>query len=201
MRFSGAVLAGGRSRRMGRDKASLPAPPYRSLVHRQLALLVAAGARESLLSLRFGQPLPDPGAMRGVAIVRDDGCAGPLGGLAAVLRAARTPCVLVLGVDLGGMQATVLRRLLAIAAAGGGAWGVVPRTRSGVQPLAAVWPRALLPLVEAQLDRGGDRSLRALVARAEAEGCLHTCIIPAWDEPMFANWNRPHEVVFRCAPV
>ena len=51
--LSGVVFAGGRSRRMGRDKAFLTIGGT-TLVRRQVALLGAAGCNELLISGRAG---------------------------------------------------------------------------------------------------------------------------------------------------
>jgi molybdopterin-guanine dinucleotide biosynthesis protein A len=182
---------------MGRDKAALPAPPYRTLLERQLALLDAVGACERIVSARIGQSLPRDacghrgGGGRNVKFVRDDGAAGPLGGLIAVLRAALAPRVIVLAVDAARMDAFLLRRVIGVAQEIAEDVGVVPRTAEAPQSLTALWPRSMLPLAEGQLAAGRDYSLRTLVASGVASGNLRWLEIPSWDERFFANWNRP----------
>jgi molybdopterin-guanine dinucleotide biosynthesis protein A len=54
----GLVLAGGRSSRMGTDKAALPHPDGRPLARRTCDLLAEAGCDAVMLSLRHDQELP-----------------------------------------------------------------------------------------------------------------------------------------------
>src|SRR5690606_15155389 len=119
--FSAVVLAGGRSSRMGVDKATLPHPSGSTLLDRQIALLRGLGPAELLVSVRSGQDL---GLLdRDVCTVRDDGTAGPLGGIVAALKAATQPRLLVVAVDLPYLDADTLRALLLVAPDRGG----VPR--------------------------------------------------------------------------
>ena len=85
MGFSAALLAGGRSRRMGRDKAFMEfGEPPRPLWERQLALLVESGAQQVMISHNAQQAFEPP---EGVDLVGDDELeAGPLGGLVSCLR-------------------------------------------------------------------------------------------------------------------
>ncbi|WP_366524749.1 cyclic pyranopterin monophosphate synthase MoaC, partial [Nannocystis sp.] len=54
----GLVLAGGRSTRMGTDKAALIHPDGRSLARRTYDLLAGAGCVDVVLSLRHDQEIP-----------------------------------------------------------------------------------------------------------------------------------------------
>lgn len=179
---------------MGRDKAALPAPPFRSLLERQLALLAALAPCERLVSTRTGHELPAFADRNGVTIVRDEGVAGPLGGLVMSLRAARAPRLLVVGIDVAHLDADMLRRVLGAAPDGDENIGVIPRTTASVQPLAALWPRAILRFAEAQLAANDNLSLRALIDRGMAAGLLRVFDVPAWDEWRFVNWNRPSDI-------
>jgi molybdopterin-guanine dinucleotide biosynthesis protein A len=184
-----AVLAGGRSCRMGRDKAKV-ATGGRSLLERQLAVLEAVRPGERIVSCREDQHLAVPS---GVRLVFDDGAAGPLGGVAAILRAASAPAVLVLAVDLGCIEASLLRKLAARAAVDGSV-GVAPRSAGGIEPLVAVYPRALLELVEERLHDARDLSMHSLTRAAASAGLLRWYDVPVFEEPQFANWNRPIDV-------
>ena len=89
-RRRGVVLCGGRSRRMGRDKAWLPFDRERLL---QRAVRTVGSAVDSVTVVaRPGQALPP--LPPEVAVLRDDvPDLGPLGGLVAALRAADdAPC-------------------------------------------------------------------------------------------------------------
>jgi molybdopterin-guanine dinucleotide biosynthesis protein A len=98
----GVVLAGGRSTRMGRDKALLDWRG-RPLIERQLDALRASGVD----GIRVSGQRPD---YRGIADAQPG--LGPLGGLAAVAAATGGEAELVaIPVDMPLLQAALLRRL------------------------------------------------------------------------------------------
>lgn len=98
----GVVLAGGRSSRMGRDKALLDWHG-RPLLERQLAVLREAGVDDARVSGHRPR-------YRGVADALPG--AGPLGGLAGIAGALDGDAeLLVIPVDMPLLQATLLRRL------------------------------------------------------------------------------------------
>jgi molybdenum cofactor guanylyltransferase len=186
--LSAAIIAGGFSRRMGRDKALLPDPVHGTLLQRQLALVAALRPMEVLLSCRPSQDLPVPS---GVRRIHDMGTQGPLAGLTALLEAMRGDMLLVLAVDLGRITPGLLERL-ALAAAPG--CGVVPRSSHGPEPLAAFYPRALTAEARARLDAARDLSLHAFAEAAVARGQLRWFDLDAADTAQFANWNTPDEL-------
>jgi len=184
--FSGAILAGGRSSRMGRDKAFLPVDGQ-PLIARQAALLRSLGTDDLIIS---GRPNTDYG-VPGARIVHDSvPDAGPLAGLVAVLAAARHPWVLVIAVDLPRLDTSFLNRLLSI---GAGRTGVAPHGPRGYEPLAALYPRTLLPALEAAL-RVGCCSLQPLIAGAELSGAVRRLAVTPGNHELFANWNSPEDL-------
>lgn len=183
--FAAVLLAGGKSRRMGRDKALLPLPDGRLLWQRQLSVLEELGPTERYIS-GFARPGFPPEA-RVLADTWPD--AGPLGGIAAALTVMHTPLLVVLAIDLPAMTAGFLRRLLAQAERDGK--GVVPRHAGAAgyyEPLAAVYPRECLPLATERL-AGGQLRMQEFV-RAAGE-VLQPLEIAVGEEPLFANWNHP----------
>ena len=183
MDFSALLLAGGQSRRMGRDKALLPLPDGQPLWRRQFAVLEALEPREIFLS---GPPREGfPAALR----LLDDEAPGlgPLAGLVAALRVMRSPSLVVLAVDLPAMQADYLARLCALSRPG---CGVAPRRGEFHEPLAAVYPRDCLALAEERL-HGADRSLQAFVRLARQAGLVQSVEVAETELPMFVNWNSP----------
>ena len=143
---TGAILAGGASRRMGRDKASLEldgetllARAVRRLRPVVREVIVIGPPERSLL-------VPD------IRIVPDDRPGlGPLGGIYTALGAASTACVFVMACDMPFVQASLVRYLLSLA----GAYDiVVPRSERGTEQLHAVYTRACLPAVATCLDAG-----------------------------------------------
>jgi molybdopterin-guanine dinucleotide biosynthesis protein A len=131
----GFAVAGGRSRRMGRDKALL-AWEGTDLLGHTLARLRAACPDVRILSgieLRY--------ADRGVPVVLDGTPdAGSLAGVVAGLETTDGPG-LFLGLDLPFVPASLLVQLVALAE---GADAVVPVSPSGPEPLCAVYGHACL---------------------------------------------------------
>jgi molybdopterin-guanine dinucleotide biosynthesis protein A len=141
----GFVMAGGRSRRMERDKALLPWGAGTLLDHAVARLREVAGEVRILCG-------PEPrythvGVPVDVDRVPDS---GPLGGLEAGLLQLTGGIGLFLGVDLPFVPGALLRRLVDLAA---GFDAVVPVAAGGPQPLCAVYTSACLPSVRRSLDR------------------------------------------------
>ena len=184
--FSAVLLAAGRSKRMGREKALLPLGG-RPLWRRQRDVLRTAGAGELLLSARPVQRW----ALRAAgftAIVHDpEPDRGPLAGIVAALAAATHERVAVLAIDLPRLPA---RWFAELAAASTENCGVVGRRGRTFEPLAAVYPRKMLPLARAALARG-DLALQPLLQTAVDAGLLHVRRIAAREAPWFTNWNTP----------
>jgi molybdenum cofactor guanylyltransferase len=133
MTFSALLLAGGESRRMGRDKATMEFRG-RPLWERQLELLRALAPEKTFVSARTKPAwLPDD-----VELLLDDPPSrGPLSGLVKALAAIETTHLIVLAVDMPFLTASELGRLLEMATEGR---GVAPIFRERVEPLAAVYP-------------------------------------------------------------
>ena len=184
--FSGAIIAGGRSSRMGRDKAFLPVDGQ-PLIARQAGLLRSLGTDDLIIS---GRPDTDYG-VPGAHVVHDPvKDAGPLAGLVAVLSATKHPWVLVIAVDLPRLDAAFLNRLRSL---GSGHTGVVPHGPRGYEPLAALYPRALLPEAEAALQRG-DHALHTLLEHAEEISLVTRLELELDDLNVLANCNTPSDL-------
>lgn len=109
----GLVLAGGRSSRMGTDKAALPHPDGRTLARRIYDLLHEAGCGSVMLSLRHDQEIP-AGFESAPAVARDpEGVSeGPLSGLLAAMRLHPGSDWLVLACDLPRLDVFTLENLV-----------------------------------------------------------------------------------------
>lgn len=155
------IMAGGRSRRMGNDKATLRLGE-RTLLQR-LADRVQPLFARVVVSVR--EPRPD---IELPQICDQHPDAGPLAGLCAALEQAGTPWIFAVATDMP-FVAPALIELLAARRAGFDA--VVPLVAGHPQPLAAFYSsRCLAPvralLAEAAVSgRGGKRSLRAALER------------------------------------
>ncbi len=111
----GLVLAGGRSSRMGADKAALVHPDGRTLARRCHDLLEYAGCENVLLSLRINQKIPAGFSdLSDIRIVRDpEGVSGgPLAGIVAAMNLHPDADWLVLACDLPRLDLDTLRHLI-----------------------------------------------------------------------------------------
>ena len=156
------ILAGGRSSRMGRDKAALPrrgATLLTDLLLRSQAvafdeIVVSANRPPDLSSI------PPELAAR-VCVVADD-CqdCGPLGGMEAAFRASTCSYCLVLSVDLPFYDFSPVKQLLPELAQMPPIDLFLPMSESRPQPLAAVYRRGpALEAVQAALNAGKRRVL------------------------------------------
>lgn len=180
---TGAILAGGRSSRMGRDKAFLTVDGT-TLIARQAALLRSVGIDDLIISGRAGIDYAVPDARVVTDQISD---AGPLGGLSAILGAARHPWVLVIAVDLPHLTPSYLKKVLS---AGEGHTGVVPHGPHGYEPLVALYPRTLLATTQAALS-AGQFSLQHFVQNEVSKSGLTSLNISEIEVPLFTNWNTP----------
>lgn len=185
--FSAVVLAGGRSTRMGRDKARLTLADGRTLLARQLGLIRAAGAAEIFVSARPEQELELGDAT--LVIDRNPDC-GPLGGIAAALAATSHPHLLVLAIDLARMPAAYLATLVVGRSP---TCGVIPLRQGRPEPLAAIYPREAAPLATQAL-AAGERRATEWARQLVGLGLARWREVPAAEGAFFANWNRPEEI-------
>ena len=184
-RFTGAVLAGGRSLRMGTDKAFLRADGG-LLIERQLRCLQECGASEILIS---GRAEVDYSALQQRVVYDEHPGLGPLAGLSTLMKASLFPHLLVLAIDLPEMTSTFLKKIITGCKAN---TGCVPVDQSGFQPLAAVYPISIRPIIERRLNEGL-YSMRAFVDEALTLGTLTPLPVNPQDQDCFVNWNRPDD--------
>lgn len=172
---------------MGRDKATVVVEGQ-PLWQRQLATLVATEPREIFISGKSCGPYEHAG----VEVLEDlhPDC-GPLAGLEAALRTMQTPLLCVLAIDLPWMSAAFLIRLVERALQCG--CGVVPREDENFEPLAAVYPKTLLPLVEEQLV-AAEYSMQRLIQRAMERSLILPEPIADDERPLFRNVNTPADL-------
>ncbi len=153
MPVSAIVLGGGRSIRMGRDKAALPFGPETMLA--RVVRAVQCVADDVVVVGGSRQRLPD-----GVRVIPDpvEGL-GPLAGLATGLAAMSGGRALLLACDMPLLVPSLLQRLLDLA---GDADACVPLVDGVPMTTCAAYATRLLPRAQACLAQG-TRSLRALL--------------------------------------
>ncbi len=185
--FAAALLAGGRSSRMGFDKA-VAAFEGEPLWQRQLATLRELDVSTVLISGKRDGPYANGGVEVVEDVVPD---LGPLGGLKALLDRCERDWLVVLGIDLPDIRADFLRMLMTTATRLGK--GCVPKSPRGYEPLAAVYPRTLVPLVCECLD-GPDRSMQHLLRVAESRILIVTHQLTPEEVVGFRNVNSPGDL-------
>jgi molybdopterin-guanine dinucleotide biosynthesis protein A len=156
----GVVLAGGRSTRMGRDKASIEVAPGERLVDR-----VVAAVRAALAAAGETEPrVVVSGEVAGHDCVPDAAAGlGPVAGIAAAVAALRgsASALLVVPVDLPALDGAALLPLLRARPPAAYAGSALPALLGT--------DAATVAAVEATLAAAGrDRSVTALLARLGA---------------------------------
>lgn len=180
--FSGAVLAGGRSRRMGTDKAFIEIGG-RLLVTIARDALLDAGAREVLAVGGDGGALGRLG-MRAVRDRWPD--EGPLGGVVTALGEAQHDPVVVLACDLPSVEAGAVTAVLS-ALDDADADAAVPFVDGMPQVLVAAYRRRCRDVLEAAL-RAGERRLR------DAVGGLRVAPVTLAEPRWVSNVNQPADL-------
>ncbi len=188
------ILAGGKSTRMGADKALLEWDGE-TLLARTLAKARGVAGRVCIVGSRekfelFGPVIEDEYTER-----------GPLAGIHAALRATTSDLNLMLAVDMPLLPEIALKYLLEQARACDDAV-VVPRVNGFYQTLCAVYRREFAALAEEALLAGQNKIDplygRTSVRVVEEAELAEVDIVPA----MFENLNTPQDLerAFRVRP-
>jgi len=180
----GVILAGGASRRMGRDKARIHLGGSTLAEHAVARLDGIAKpvvlADRGHLGLHSALSVPDgPGA-------------GPAAGLLGAAQAYPGRDLLVLACDLPRVPVELLAHLARCQ--GGDLW--LPRWQRGEEPLCALYRPTALAVLGEQV-AGGNFSLRGLLRSEALEPCfLEGAVLAAFGvaEELFANLNTPQDL-------
>jgi molybdopterin-guanine dinucleotide biosynthesis protein A len=144
---AGVIVAGGRALRMGgRDKA------FAAIEGQPIAVRTVRLFQEVFPQVIVATNRPERFGQLGVETVTDrhPGC-GPLAGIHAAMLASRHPWLFVVACDMPGLDAEVIRWILARPRT---ADAVVPRWDDDVEPLHALYAVHTLPQVERCLATG-----------------------------------------------
>ncbi len=181
------ILAGGKSSRMGTDKAFVMLEA-RTLLQRALDL-----ARLVTPDVRI---VGDRGKFKQFAPVIEDvfrDC-GPLGGIHAALKASNAELNLMLAVDVPFLSRALLEYLIMCARNSATATVTVAHVAGRLQPLCAIYRRQFAEAAENAL-RSGRYKIDALFAAPETRIVSEEELESAGFSPsMFRNLNTPGEV-------
>jgi molybdopterin-guanine dinucleotide biosynthesis protein A len=182
VRFSGAVLAGGRSRRFGRDKALEPVDGV-AMAARVAATLRAAGATNVVA---VGGDRTRLGEM-GLQLRADSHPGeGPLGGLVDALAGSTAPVTVVVACDVPWIDAPTIAAL--VGTLGSEAVDVAFAHADGHrEPLVAAWRTAAAHRVLAAAFEAGERAVH------RASGPLRAVDVPV-DRRAVHNVNHPEDL-------
>ena len=186
MTLTAVLLAGGESRRMGTEKATIVFNGE-PLWQRQIKLLRHLGPENILVSARAERSWRPADTE---LVLDQPPSRGPISGLTAALGRTRTSHLIALGVDMPFVTTAQLQDLCQRANAG---CGVVPTIDGRVEPLAAVYP------VEAYADftaalTGNDWSLQPLVRRLADEGKVQLVNVAEAELELYRSVNEPQDL-------
>ncbi len=182
--ITGIILVGGKSRRMGTDKAFLRIGGV-PLFERVLAAMA-----ENFSSILLIGDCKERYQGYGLPVVADRYQGSALGGLYSGLLAAATDLVFVAPCDMPFPSASLIRHICAMA---GDFDVVVPRTAYGFEPLFALYRKSCLEAMQRLLEAGNYRVYdfypEVAVRYVEAEELWRV----ADEERALLNLNTPEE--------
>jgi molybdopterin-guanine dinucleotide biosynthesis protein A len=184
--ITAVLLTGGKSRRMGKDKATVW---FRGKLVWQIQLetLRQLTPEEIFVSARRD---PDWRPADVQFIADDPPSRGPLSGLAASIERIATSHLLVLAIDMPEMTGTYLKFLYSQIEPG---CGVIPKIDNRAEPLAAIYPREAASELRSAL-RGAEFSLQSVTRDLAAAGRLREIAVPEPQTKLFLNFNAQDEL-------
>lgn len=161
--LSGIVLAGGKARRLGMDKARIVLPDGRPLI-------AAVSATLHALCVEVVVVVDTPGRFADLELPGREATdvvagRGPIGGLHAGLPEVRQPFAVVVACDMPFLSPALLAYM---AGRPRTYQALVPRLDGRWHPTHAIYSRACLPFIERALAEGENR-LTALLSRLEVQ--------------------------------
>jgi molybdopterin-guanine dinucleotide biosynthesis protein A len=184
---AGFVLTGGKSTRMGRDKAFLEFEGQ-TLLDRALTVLTQACDHVKIVGdpVRFAK-------YEAETVIADTfpGC-GPLGGIHAALTHSSSDLNLILAVDMPFVSSELLSFLLATAKDNAAVVNV-PRINDGLQPLCAIYRRDFASIAKQAL-RAGKYKIDALFPTVSTHVIEESVLEAAgFSARSFLNMNTPQD--------
>ena len=186
MTLTAVLLAGGESRRMGRDKATIMFQ-REPLWQRQLELLRDLCPEKIFVSLRK-EPSWLP--LDAELLLDEPPSRGPLSGLTKALERMQTSHLAVLAIDMPFMTSEQMRVLCDLVTIG---CGVLPMIGERAEPLAAIYPCEAGTDFAAAL-AGGDYSLQTLTRNLARAGRIQILEVPEEARDFYRSVNEPGDL-------
>ena len=171
------IFAGGKSSRMGQDKALLPFGDHSTLSEFQQVRLsklfkkVYISAKENKFDFEAN-------------IIKDNYQeSSPLVGIISIFETLKVDKVFILSVDAPFVNKEVIEKLIN---SNNRFDAVVAKSKSGIQPLCGVYKRSVLPVAQEHLKERNHR-LQSLLKKVDTQ------FVPFEDDALFLNLNHPHE--------
>jgi molybdenum cofactor guanylyltransferase len=179
-----AVIAGGKSLRMGSDKASLIIGGVTMLER-----VTSEALRTGCPVVVIGRSQPDAWSLQEIQFLPDETPGlGPLGGLATGLRFTGTS-LLAIACDMPLVTTGAIHWLLEAMNHSSGEDGIVITIGGEPEPLFSIYHRSCLPQIEQQL-ASGRRSVKGLID----QGRFACCEAPEWVAMQLLNVNTPGDL-------
>lgn len=191
MRTAGFVLVGGRSSRMGRDKALLQWR-HQTLVESVAAKVLVAAGNVALVGRPYSRDLSEHD-VRGLVCVPDlrPGL-GPLSGIEAALASGFGDLNLIVSCDLPLLETDWLQRLLHHATTHETKCTIARDSNGQLHPLCGVYRSDCLPVIQDALNAGRLR-LMSVIEELSAEHLpFHT---PLYNVNTPEDWERCLDLV------
>jgi molybdopterin-guanine dinucleotide biosynthesis protein A len=181
----GVVLAGGKSARMGMEKAAL------RIGDETLLARIVRRLHLALSEVYVVGPSHLAALAPGASVLPDDTPGmGPLGGLSTALAHAPSQRIFLMGCDMPFVEPALMRAMARYAACHPGADVVALQTPRGPEPLHAVYTQRCASAVRERLAAADGRSLTALLEQLnvkELPASIVACYDPSGRSAFNAN--------------
>ncbi len=176
--MTAVIFAGGKSSRMGKDKALLPFAGYNTLSEFQYIKL------SSLFNNVYISSKEDKFDFDAPVITDRYEESSPLVGIISIFEVLEVDEVFILSVDAPFVDEKVIEMLLKYTDEKFDA--IIAQSPSGVQPLCGIYRRSILPFAQENRTKENHR-LNNLLKKA------HTQFVTFDNDTPFTNLNHPHE--------
>jgi len=172
------IFTGGKSSRMGRDKALLPFAGYSSLAQYQYERF------QKLFEKVYLSTKENKFDFEAVLIPDNYAVSSPLAGIVSVFETLDAEEVFILSVDAPFVDETVIKKLMEKKKEGDNT--VIAKTQDGLQPLCGIYKRSLLPLAKTAL-KNNNHKLTDLLKKSDS------IFVMFEEKALFSNLNHPHD--------